>query len=68
MTNPASYDLNDLHSDLTHLSTLIKVITEKALEIPEIGDVTGLLWIARDLAGCGKRIGDTRFESGLCSV
>jgi hypothetical protein len=42
-----SYDLNDLHSDLTHLSTLINVITEKALEIPDIGDVTGLLWIAR---------------------
>lgn len=46
-----AYDnLNDLHSDLSHLSTLINVITEKALEHPNIGDVTGLLWIARDLA------------------
>nr|WP_156942026.1 hypothetical protein [Mesorhizobium sp. LNHC220B00] len=32
------------------MSTLINVITEKALEYPGIGDVTDLLWIARDLA------------------
>ncbi|ESY84215.1 hypothetical protein X739_22320 [Mesorhizobium sp. LNHC220B00] len=39
-----------LESDIRHLSTLINVITEKALEYPGIGDVTDLLWIARDLA------------------
>ncbi|MGX5803372.1 hypothetical protein ACWGS9_19250 [Bradyrhizobium sp. Arg314] len=59
MTRPSN-NLDDLQSDITHLSTLINIITEKALDIcipdmsdetrSEVKDVTGLLWIARDLA------------------
>jgi hypothetical protein len=42
MTRP--YDnLNDLHADIRHLSTLINVIAEKAFEEPDIGEVTDLL-------------------------
>lgn len=33
-----------------NFSSVINVITEKALEVPDIEDVNGLLWIARDLA------------------
>ncbi len=60
MTRPSD-DLNDLTSDIAHLSTLIGVITNLAIDIiskdkeqceltkKEIGEVTDLLWIARDM-------------------
>ncbi|TIU00967.1 MAG: hypothetical protein E5W55_01570 [Mesorhizobium sp.] len=77
MTRPSN-SLDDLQSDIAHLSTLINVITDKALDIcnpdmsegtrSELKDVTGLLWIARDLAeqitanaeACQRRIIEDR--------
>ena len=58
---PASNDLNALSSDLHHLTTLIRVVTNLSIDIvdpdkkqceqtvKEINQVSDLLWIARDM-------------------
>lgn len=60
MTRP-SESMDDLTGDLRHLSTLIGVITNKAIDIidpdkqqceqtkKELGELSDLLWIARDM-------------------
>ena len=57
-----SDSLDDLTSDLRHLTTLIDVITNRAIDamepdmtadarVKEVAALSDLLWIARDMAG-----------------
>jgi hypothetical protein len=58
---PSSDDLNDLTSDITHLKTLIRLVTDLVIDIidpgkeqceqtkKEVSQASDLLWIARDM-------------------
>ncbi len=76
MTRPSD-DLNDLTSDIAHLSTLIGVITGLAIDIispdkeqceqtkQEINEVTDLLWIARDMVEQIVKNGESCHDKAL---
>jgi hypothetical protein len=48
-----SNDMNNLTSDIRHLSTVVGVITSMALDIADpdkqLNEICDLLWIARDM-------------------